>query len=95
MPKRLPSVSSSSSAAGITGTDNGGASTNAGSNPARGATSSGSFADLSNPGEFSSFQDPIPRQPGQPLHPALPPTPNLPPEPAEPLAPEIHPPPSQ
>lgn len=87
--------SSSSSAAGNTGTDNGDDSTNAGSNLASGATSSGSFADLSNPGEFSSFQDPIPRQPGQPLHPALPPTPALPPEPAEPLAPVIPPPPSQ
>ena len=55
---------------------------------------SGSFADLSNPGAFSSFQDPIPQQPGQPLHPTLSPTPSLPPEPAEPLAPVI-PPPSQ
>jgi hypothetical protein len=57
-------------------------------------SSSGSFADLSNPGAFSSFQDPIPRQPGQPLHPTLPQTPNLPPEPREPLAPVIPPPPS-
>jgi hypothetical protein len=87
--------SSSSSGAGNTETDNGGASNNAGSNPASGATSSGSFADLSNPGEFSSFQDPIPQQPGQPLHPTLPPTPALPPEPAEPLAPVIPPPSSE
>lgn len=57
-------------------------------------SSSSTFADLSNPGEFSQFQDSIPRQPGQPVHPDLPRTPTLPPEPREPLAPPIPPPPS-
>jgi hypothetical protein len=53
------------------------------------------LADLSNPPPFSRFQDPLPKQPGQPLHPDLPPTPSLPPEPAEPHAPVVPPPPSE
>ena len=50
------------------------------------------LVDLSNPQPFSKFQDPIPKQPGQPLHPDLPPTPSLPPEPPEPRNPIIPPP---
>jgi hypothetical protein len=50
------------------------------------------LVDLSNPQPFSKFQDPIPKQPGQPLHPDLPPTPSLPREPSEPRNPPIPPP---
>ncbi len=50
------------------------------------------LVDLSNPPPFSRFQDPIPEQPGQPLHPDLPANPTLPPEAAEPRNPHIPPP---
>jgi hypothetical protein len=50
------------------------------------------LVDLSNPPPFSKFQDPIPEQPGQPLHPDLPSNPTLPPEAAEPRNPLIPPP---
>lgn len=53
---------------------------------------SSNLADLSNPPPFSGFQDPIPEQPGQPLHPDLQANPTLPPEPAEPRNPPIPPP---
>ena len=56
------------------------------------SSDSSNLADLSNPPPFSKFQDPIPEQPGQPLHPDLQGTPTLPPEAAEPRNPPIPPP---